>query len=512
MPILSIIAAIVFGTGLIRWANNSDNVPVLPGLSQQDNSRVVEYLTARNEKFSIDSSTGQILVPSARAHQLRMDLSGMGLSKNSSLGLELLSQKQPLGTSQFIEQARYQHALETELGRTISAMRNVESARVHLALPKRSAFVRPESSASASVMLRLMAGRSLERGQIKAIINLVGSSVPYLDSGKVAIVDEWGALLSSGSDDQLSDMSDMQFDYTRKLESHYERRIEQLLVPLVGQGRVRASVTADVDFSFLEQTQETFDGDPTQILSEEQQQLRESGVGVAGIPGAMTNQPPDDAAEPGAGDAAADAANEGLVTSNMTRNYELDKKISHTRSSPGKILRLSAAVVIDNVLGDDGTGQPVDLAPTPEDMEQYTALVRAAIGLDVERGDSVMVFNKPFQAAVEIEPPPAAPIWEKPWVWSIARYVAIGLLIMVIAFAVVKPALVTLRGPELAAISDQSGENGEGEGDKALPQGSNLVQESHGDILLMARAIAQDDPKRVARVVREWVASGAEDA
>ena len=515
VPLLAIVAAIAFGVGLFSWAEKQDMVPLMPGLAQQDTAQVIDYLNSRNQPFTVDSQSGLILVASDKARQLQVELAGLGLPQSQLMGLELLRQDQPLGTSQFMEQARYQHALETELARTVSSMRNVDTARIHLAIPKRSVFVRRQSSASASVMVKMLPGRTLESGQVRAIINLVGSSVPYLDSANVTIVDEWGSLLSSESGNELAEITAHQFEFARKLETHYSQRIEDLLVPLIGQGRVRASVSADIDFSVEEQTAESFEGDPAKIRSEQEQRQNTGGANATGVPGALTNQPP--AAD------AADGANaeEGQI-SNLTRNYELDKRISHTRNAPGKINKLSAAVVIDNIRSFDEAGEPVNQPATAAELEQFTALVRGAIGYDEERGDSILVFNQPFQVPDEIEPLEAAPVWEKPWIWTLARQIMAGLIILAVILFIIKPALVSLQPAQLAAaggVAAIGNENKNGIEDdsvslsqQGLEKSGNLVNESHGDILLMARTMARDDPKRVARLVKDWVAEEKKDA
>lgn len=525
LPLLAIIASIPVGLGLLALATKGDYVPLTSGLERQDSAKVIEFLTARNEAFTIDSSTGLILVPAAKASQLQIELASIGLSQTNVMGLELLRQDQPLGTSQFMEQARYRHALETELSRTVSSMRNVDSARIHLAIPKRSVFAQRQSASSASVMVKMLPGRNLESGQVKAIVNLVSSSIPYLDSANVTIVDEWGALLSKRAANGLEEITAHQFDFTRRLEEHYAQRIVDLLTPLVGTGRVRASVSADLDFTVEEQTAESYDADPAQIRSEQQQQRSDSAANATGVPGALTNQPPDAAAENNQEGEPAEPNNTQVT--NLTRNYELDKRISHVKNSPGKINRLSASVVIDNIRSINEAGETVNVPPTAQEIEQFTALVEGVIGYSEDRGDSILVFNKPFQAPAEIEPPEAAPVWKEPWVKGLARQIGLGILILSIILFVVRPALVSLQPPKQLG-KDESGGDGEdeqstGAGAAAIAgaigndrltlshegasrANSSVVEESHGDILLMARNMAREDPKRVAKVVKDWVA------
>ncbi|OED37963.1 flagellar M-ring protein FliF [Chromatiales bacterium (ex Bugula neritina AB1)] len=504
------------------WAMKPGMVPLLPQLTQQDASQVNEYLTSRNEEFNVDPTTGLILVPADRLQKLQIELATLGLPQSQGMGLELLRQEQSLGTSQFIELARYQHAQETELSRTISSMRNVASARVHLAMPKRSVFVRNQDAASASVMVKMHSGRTLERGQVTAIVSLVSASVPYLDSGNVTVIDQWGRLLSSDDNGSIAQSSEKQFDYSRKLENHFAQRIEKLLTPLVGLGRVHATVSADVDFTLSEQTEEKFDADPDKIRSEQRQEMDDSSMEAGGIPGALTNQPPEDGAIQQADEEGKELEQSSTGSRKMTRNYELDKTISHIRNSTGKIARLSVAVIVDNMEIVNEAGETVTQAPTDEDLTQYATLVREAIGFDEERGDSVVVYNQPFQPIAPIEELPSAPIWEQAWVWSLARQVVIGLIALFLIMSVARPAYKTLK-QQLALAQNppradtakpentESGASPEGE-DKLLlsAEGQAMLgtsDGSYGDILLMAQAMARDDPKRVARVVKEWVSA-----
>ncbi len=523
VPIISACAALALAIALVMWSARGNMVPLLPGASASDAANVVEFLQSRNEPFQIDRNSGMVLVNPGQLRTLQMELAASGMLSTGSVGLEMLQQEQSLGTSQFIENARYQHALETELSRTISGMRNVESCRVHLALPKRSVFIRDQPASSASVMVKMMAGRVLERSQVNAIVSMVASSVPYLESGGVTVVDQWGRLLSSNDDDSIDSNTEKYFDHTRRLETLYAERIEDLLTPLVGNGRVRARVTAAIDFSVNEQTQEAFDGDQADIRSEQRIDQTGANVGAAnGVPGALTNQPPEGgvATDP---PAEGEAANDGSQARNLTRNYELDKTITHVRRAPGEIQRLSAAVIIDNISTINEAGEAEEVAPSAEDIEQYTSLVREAIGFDAERGDTVTVFNRAFQPVEEVEPIPPEPIWKQAWVWGLGRQILVGIGLLLLLLFVARPALKVLRSPatvavlpEGAAAAASTSEDAEG-GDKLslsdeAKAALNGPDDSYGDILLMARSMAANDPKRIARVVKEWVADPEEGA
>lgn len=524
--LLTLASALTLGVGLILWTAKPDYVPVSNQGSRQDALQIVEMLQGSQTPYKLDPRTGLVLVPSDMAAEVRMNLAASGFSDQRAVGLESLQKDASLGTSHFTQTARYQHALETELGRTISSMRNVESARVHLALPKQSVFVRDREQASASVMIKPMVGRSVEEEQVSAVVNLVASSIPYLDSGQVTIVDQWGRLLSS-SDDGDSAVTRGQFQYARKLEKLYASRIESLLTPTIGRGGVRAIVTAEVDFSTNERTEESFESDPTQLRSEEtQQQTNQLGAAV-GIPGALTNQPPGNGTTEAPGDAEGAATDVGAPvnkSSTELRNYELDKTITHVRQAPGGIRRITAAVIIDDksAIAEDGT---VERTPLSEaELAEYSALVREAIGFDAERGDSVVVFNRSFQPTEEIPAVEPLPLWEQSWAWTMVRQVLTGLAVLLLILMVVRPAMKRLflqqtpaqgahaGGERLVASGGAAALGSDGfasaDGSASAHNASGTLAAPsavYGDILNMARAMAAEDPKRVAKVVKDWV-------
>ncbi|MGK0281774.1 MAG: flagellar M-ring protein FliF [Patiriisocius sp.] len=516
--LLVIAMALTLGVGLIFWTLQPEFVPVSEQGGREDALQIIESLQASGIEYKLDAATGLVLIPKKQAAQVQMNLAASGLTVNkSSMGLEVLQQDSALGTSHFTESARYQHALETEMSRTISSMRNVESARVHLAIPKQSVFIRDREQASASVMIKTMAGRSLENDQVNAIINLVASSIPYLESGQVTIVDQWGRLLSTG-DDSTSGATRDQYEYARKLEKLYSERIESLLTPIVGPGRVRAIVTADLDFSSQEQTQESYEPDVAQLRSEQVDTQVNSNGGAIGIPGALTNQPP--------GNGTTDAelpANEGQEvrneSSSAVKNYELDRTIIHSKQVPGTVRRISAAILIDDKLELNEEGLAVRTALSEEELAQFTVLAREAVGFSEQRGDSVVVINRAFQPLEEIIPIAPLPIWEQSWLWIMVKQVLIGLSVLLLVLLVLRPAVKKLvpaksqggavalgheSGEADGALDDSSSESNWSKG------GSNSSLDAppvvYGDILNMARAMAAEDPKRVAKVVKDWVA------
>lgn len=517
--LLTLAAAAALGAGLILWSLRPDYVPIGEQSTRQEALQIIEVLTASGREYRMDASTGLVLVPKDQLASIRLDLAAAGLSEHGNVGLEMLDQDASLGTSHFTETMRYQHALETELSRTVSSMRGIDSARVHLAVPKQSVFVRDREQASASVMIRPLRGGSIGEEQVSAIVGLVSSGIPYLDATQVTVVDQYGRLLSGG--DEETGQARERFQEARRLETLYAERIESLLSPMVGPGKVRAVVTAELDFSALERTEELFEPDPAQLRSEQTETRRDVLADAVGIPGALTNQPPGDGfVDPAEAPEGVEGPETVPTDASAIRNFELDRSITHLRQSPGSIIRLSAAVIIDDriTLADDGTIVRIPLEQ--EQLDTFEALAREAIGFDEARGDTVVVSNQTFEPLEEFAAPDPLPIWQEEWVWTMVRQVLVGLAVLMLVLLVVRPAVRRLgvlnaQPDETAKLEAPGSEDGgdtaasdEADGDKKTDENGSLLPDPpvvYGDILNMARAMAAEDPKRVARVVKDWV-------
>ena len=310
--IVVLAASLTFGGVVFMWSQQPNYGVLYGNLSNKDVTQVMDYLQQQSIKYRLDEKTGALMVPADKIHQVRIQLASQGLPHSSGVGLDMLQEKQEFGTSQFIEVARYQHALEGELARSIMTLNNVENARVHLALPKQSAFIRERQEPSASVLLSLYAGRTLDDGQVAAITNLVASSIPNLDPSHVTVVDQMGRLLTTKKVSPELALNQEQFDYTHKLENVYTNRIENILSPIVGINGVRAQVSADLDFTVTEQTQESYNPDLPALRSEQTYEEKMVGSGVQGVPGALSNTPPGPNTVPQ--QANATAAVSGLIT------------------------------------------------------------------------------------------------------------------------------------------------------------------------------------------------------
>lgn len=531
--LVGLAASVAVGVAVVLWSQSPNYGLLYGNLTDKDAAQVVQALQAANLPFKVDHATGAVMVPKQHLHDARLKLAADGLPKGANVGFEIMQEQGGFGTSQFLEGARYQRAMEGELARSIMTLRSVQAARVHLAIPRPSVFVRDRQQPTASVVLNLYPGRNLDESQVASVIHLVASSVPNLDTQKVTVVDQQGRLLTSQRSDGMG-LNTAQFDYARRMEQGYIKRIEDILTPIIGPGGVRAQVALDLDFTITEQTEENFIPDPAALRSEHiVEEQRGSGASALGIPGALSNEPPGPSSAPettaatseGAasetGDGVAQTTNGSSVNRRRrsTRNYELDKSISHVRTAPGQVRRLSAAVVVDHrqALNEDGE---VELKPlTPEEIERATALVKEAVGFNTERGDSVQVINASFTRPPKAEPLPEPPIWQQPWVWDIGKQVLGGLVVLFIIFGVLRP---TLRGlatrPEVPAASVEGLQAFPAAGMPGHPQPGLPGQAQAGLLpppsdynnqLQAAKEIATQDPRLTAQVVKNWVATDA---
>lgn len=521
MIMVSVAASVALGVAVVLWSQTPTYSLLYGNLSQKDAGDVVSALEQANIKFKVDNATGAVMVASKDLYQARIKLAGDGLPRGGTMGFELLQQDTGLGTSRAVEAARFHRALEGELARTIATLANIQSARVHLATPKQSVFVRDKKAPSASVVLKLYSGRNMEKSQVASIVHLVAASVPELDASRVTVVDSKGTLLSSDMDTREMMLTASQFEYTRTLEEHYRKQVEQILIPFLGRDNIRAQVSAEVDFTTVEQTAERFNPDLPALRSEQVNEESSKLSSVQGVPGAISNQPAAAGTAPQlAGGEAGVAGAEGSPLNSSkraTRNYELDKTISHTRLSAGNLKRMSVAVVVDNnvIVAADGTSSSTER--TPEELSRISNLVKEAIGYSAERGDSVRVVNAAFQIPEQPESLPEIPIWKEPWVWDIAKQVGGLIMALVLIFVVLVPTIKKLIATPVYAsgpmVAGAGGQHMGMAGGAQLDERGEPVKlpgpAKYEDTLQAARQMVNDDPKRVAQVVKSWVADDA---
>ena len=506
---IGLAVSVALGVTVAMWSQTPNYSMLYGNLSAKDMSLVTQSLDNAGIKYQLERGAGAIMVPADKVHEARMKLATEGLPNGSDVGFELLEKDGGFTSNSFLQKARYQRALEGELAQSISKLNVVESARVHLAIPKQSAFARKSSKPAVSVVLNLYPGRVLDEMQVAGIINMVASSVPELDTENVTVIDQKGRLLSSTSSTADMMLSSTQFDYTRKLEERYVKRIIDIISPIVGIDGVRAQVVADIDFTAQEQTRESYQPEQTAVRSEQLYKESSDMPGVMGIPGALSNQPP-----PGGTTEPIQTEKEATATpvrntSRSVRNFEVDRTISHTRNSPVSLNRLSVAVVVDYREKQGKKGKVERVPLEAGEIERITSLVKEAVGLNETRGDTINVVNTPFLLPEEVEPLPEVPIWEQAWVMSLAKQLLGALAVLFIAFGILRPMLRNLstHGKYASAQALPGGQIG---GQLALGEDQltlgNQSPASGQQLMEMASTMAKEDPKRVAQVLNTWVA------
>ena len=491
-------------------------------LNDKDGGTIIAQLTTMNVPYKYTEGGGAIMVPADKVHDTRLRLASQGLPKGSVNGFEMMEANR-FGMTQFQERLTFQRGLEGELTRSIQSLSSVQAARVHLAMPNQNGFFREQQKPGASVLLTLHPGRTLDKAQIAGIVHLVASSVPEMNPKSVSVVDDAGTLLSATPEGQAQGADTQKLQYVQQLEQLYTRRILDMIEPLVGEGNVKAQVSADVDFSLAESTSEQHrpnqGGEPGAVRS---QQTVEDGTPPqaqpAGVPGATTNQPPATGTAPINGAAAplgtaSNADKAGTMRKESVINYEIDKTVRTVREASGTVKRLTAAVVVNHrSTVDPKTGKATSAAIPPEQIEQMTALVRETIGFNKDRGDSVNVVNAVFNVAKPVEEVPVA-WWKQPENMELARGLAwpvggLGVALLIL-MGLVRPGMKLMKTapkpippavPQLNALVDETPER------PGLPSPADNLEPTADQLRLAdAKRLALENPIAVANIVKGWV-------
>jgi flagellar M-ring protein FliF len=486
-------------------------------LGDKDGGAIIAQLTTMNVPYKYTEGGGAIMVPADKVHDTRLRLASQGLPKGTVSGFELMEANR-FGMTQFQERLTFQRGLEGELTRSIQSLSSVQAARVHLALPNQNGFFREQQKPSASVLLTLHPGRTLDKAQIAGIVHLVASSVPEMNPKAVSVVDDAGTLLSATPDGMAQGADTQKLQYTQQVEQLYTRRILDMIEPLVGAGNVRAQVSADIDFSLAESTSEQHrpnqGGEPGAVRS---QQIVEDGTPAqaqpAGVPGATTNQPPATGTAPINGAAAplgvaSNADKAGTQRRESVINYEIDKTVRTVREASGTVKRLTAAVVVNHRSVTDKTGKLITTAIPPEQLEQMTALVRETIGFKQERGDSVNVVNAVFNVPQPVEDVAVA-WWKQPENMELARSLAwpVGALgvALLILMGMVRPGMKMMRAPAAPRIEDKAKAPQLDAVLDETPERPGLPMPVENQRLVDAKRLALENPMAVANIVKSWV-------
>jgi flagellar M-ring protein FliF len=567
--LIGIAAAVAAGVWIVLWSRGPTYSLLYANISPQDEAQIAQALEAAQIPYKLDPTTSGIEVPAERLDEARLKLAGQGLTDNDSFAA--LEKSSGFGVSQFMEDVRYQHALEMELARTIASLQPVAGARVNLAEPRESVFVSDSRTASASVFVELKQGATLDSEQVQGIINLVASSVPNLSPGAVTVVDQQGRLLSAPNGHDPYAMDEREYDIVHRMETDYARRIEALLTPLVGPGLVHAQVVADLNLGVSEQAKEQYTPNSQIVRSEQLSEQSGGSAASGGVPGSLSNEPPTpgvavpqsgaaanqngaaasgtaaqatpaagtDAqnaapsgnAQPGAaGTPATPAGQPGLeavggtfgmpgdktISRDVTRNYEIDRTLNYTSQPAGTVRRLTVAVLIgDRTVTANGKTKKVPLSA--DDLARVTQLVKDAVGFDASRGDSVSVVNESLDTDTSAAATPdgtfqSPPLWQTPIFWSLLRIGAGLVVVLVLVLTVLRPLVKTLITPMRFAPGGAlpAATAGAPAGTAALPAGQRepaVNALTHEQQLTQARSMVSQDPKRVAQVVRGWVGS-----
>lgn len=528
-PAILILTVAVLSVGGWMILKEPSRMTLFPGLAEADKARVMDVLNSAGIDAAVDALTGEVEVTAADYHRARMQLAAQGLPTSMPSADAVLADL-PMGASRSVEGAKLKQAQELELARSITEITAVKSARVHLALPEKSAFLRDTQPPRASVFLQLAAGRVIEASQVEAIVNLVSTSVPGLARGDVTVVDQMGRLLSRGSDDPAAVVSDRQLQHRLEVETLYRERIEALLTPIAGPGNLSVQVTVDMDFTQSHITEERVDPNGTALRSEQSEMTENSEPAARGIPGAVSNTPPnqaDLAAASAAGqDAAADPAAAGgsaMATnrsSGTTRNYEVSRTVETTQPASAQITRINAAILLRGIPqppAEEGAEPPPLLpAALKADLE---ALTQTAIGFDAERGDIITITAQPFMDEIVVETPT-----DLSWLPEATRQFALIALIAIVALGIIRPLLTRVswhsENPVAAATVQAGGVPGVevADGDSlddvqarlearrakltSAALGANVSREEKFAVL---RQIVAEDPARIASVLQRMM-------
>jgi flagellar M-ring protein FliF len=506
---------------IIIWARQPDMRP-LGKYPTEELIQTLDFLDAQKIEYQLEGNT--VLVPESEYQTIKLQMSREGLNQEPSNGTDILMQDMGFGVSQRLERERLKHSREQQLARTIEELQDISRAKVLLAIPKENVFARVEKKPSATVVLTLRRGKTLNGEEVDSIVDIIASAVQGLEPSRVTVTDQNGRLLNSGSQDSLSARSRKEFEIERKREQEYLEKIDSILIPVLGLGNYTAQVDLTMDFSAVEETQKRFNPDLPAVRSETTFEENNVGGIAAGIPGALTNQPPSNSSIPEVANGS-NSSNGGASRSQKeaTRNYELDTTISHKRQQSGVIRRVSVSVAVDYIPTPGADGK-ASLAPrSQEELSSIRRLLQGGIGFDLQRGDALEVVSVPF-VREDLSEVAELPLWEQDWFIKLARLGAGALVIIVLIVAVVRPMLKRLIYPDdtLEAYDEDALTAGVDIGDSTLDMlntefdasavgfnsdGTLQLPDLHGDedLLKAVRALVANEPELSSQVVKAWL-------
>ncbi len=541
LPLIVMLLVLVIFALTYAWMQVTPYRPVMPGLQEADQQAAFESLKTADYKPKIDPATGQLTVPSDRFHEARIFLASQGLPKAGATGLDGLKDQSSMTTSQFMEQVKVNAAMEQELARSIMQIGSVQSARVHLATPKQSVFVRDRTPPKASVVLAPYPGRAVSASQVQAIVHLVSSSVPYLTPDHVTVVDNLGKLMTESATEQKLGLTSAQEQHKQQMEEVYRTRIMQILSPMVGEANVRSQVNLSLDFTQSESTTEDFDNRDkgprtrSEVLAED----RAASRSAEGIPGSLSNMAPPAPTTSNSTQVESDkgqAEANTKLSSRSTRNFELDRTVRHVRNASGGVRKVSVAVIVNErpaLPPADGSAvdpnAPKSVPYTPQELEQMQQVVRGVVGFDTARGDNVTVVPARFEAPAPLE---TIPWYLENTVQSALSSALIAISFIVFMMIVVRPIMRSITASkalaeeekaqaamgdgELSAEDMRMIQFGEGESleeikAKLKPKKSSIsidmldTANTYDDKVALIRMLVAEDSGRVANVLKGMI-------
>ncbi|MFN2329073.1 MAG: flagellar basal-body MS-ring/collar protein FliF [Chromatocurvus sp.] len=523
--LVGLAAAVALGVWVVLWSQEDSYEVLFSNLADRDAVEIVQVLETAGVPYRYESGGGAVLVPSDQVHSARLQLASQDLPNSAGVGFEMLNQSNGLSDSQFVETARFQRALEVELQRTIGSISAVSAARVHLAVPRQTVFVRDRAPAGASVLVNLYPGRRLEPAQVGSIINLIASSVPDMERSQVTVVDQNGNLLSPDPDADNADGKKSIDEQAERMETRLTQRVEELLASIVGMDNVRAQVAVSLNPEMREETQEIYDPESPVVRSEQlSAEPADAMRGGRGVPGALANQPP--VPEPAADDPEnVDPADEEPMATRSLRNYEISRTVRYVQAPVGAVRRLNVAVVLNQRTVANAEGEPESVPYTAEELERFSELVRKAVGFEEARGDAVTVVGTNFlyrDTLDELELPEPSFLDDFDLLGAL-RVIAALVVIIMLMLMIIRPTLRQLLAvppraqmlPQAFAQGLPAGTGAQGEGASRAPAERETREaqkrgpaEEFEQRVSSAKTIVNQDPKRVAQVVRDWVNEG----
>ncbi len=517
--LFAIAGAVALAVVSVLWMQDEDLKPLTNVHNAEQAAELVQLLEASGITYRMDHKTGTMLVDAQRLYEARMTVSSAGATQQGQLGYELLDQEQSFGVSQFMENARHRRSVEGELARSIGTIKAVQHARVLLAVPKSTTFLRDRRKPSASVTVTLRPGQSLSPDQVRGITNLVAGAVSELDTQDVAVVDQSGRLLSRQEEDPGLEASERQLRYVAKLENQLRTKVEVILERMLGSDAYTTQVTAEVDFTKQEQATEQYAPQETAVRSESTlEEERLGAVPAIGVPGTLANQPPPEPVPGPAGAAEGQQQLPRTVRNEATRNYEVDRTVSYSQQSVGRLSRLAVSVVVDHHRSVNAETGEVEAAPwTQEELQQLEATVANAIGFSAARGDSISVVSSPFRQ-LEFETPEPAPFWTETWFIDLVKQVLGGMVLVLVLFLLLRPLYRSLsragemvherQAMEIADMNQAREQQLAHENALGLPSPEQGHAASPFAKLDAVKGLVANDPARVAEVVKHWVNQG----